>query len=88
MSGLCGCEDVQFYWRITVEDFDIVDTDVHDQLLKMITDLCLTIRGFFTPVNGWNIISKPTRNVLNVQRAYTSIFIRTLLIRIFIIVMY
>ena len=46
ISNLCSCEDVQFYWCITAADFDTVNTDVHDHLMKMITDLFVTIRGF------------------------------------------
>ena len=34
--SLCGCEDVQFCCCITAADFGIVNTDVHNHLLKMI----------------------------------------------------
>ena len=43
-SILCGCEDVQFSWCNTAADFDIVNTDVHNHLLKLITNLFMTIR--------------------------------------------
>ena len=46
ISSLCDCEDVLFCWCITAADFDIVDTDVHNHLLKMIIDLFVTVRGF------------------------------------------
>ena len=46
LSSSCSCEDVQFYWCITAAEFEVIDTDVHDDLLKMIVDLFVTIRGF------------------------------------------
>ena len=46
LEKLITSEDVQFYWCIAAADFNIVDVDVHDALLRLIADLYLTIRGF------------------------------------------
>ena len=46
LKSLCRCDDVQFYWCISAADFEVVDTDVHEHVLKMVVDLFLTIRGF------------------------------------------
>lgn len=39
-------EDVTFYWCIAASDFTIEDEEAHAELLYMITELFITIRGF------------------------------------------
>ena len=39
-------DDVQFYWIICQADFEVDDEQVCETLLKMITELYLTVRGF------------------------------------------
>lgn len=46
ISSLNDSEDIQFYWCIAAAEFDVVDTDVHDHLLRMIKELFVTMRGF------------------------------------------
>ena len=46
LEKLITNEDIQFYWCIAAADFNIVDVDVHDVLLRFIADLYLTIQGF------------------------------------------
>ena len=46
LAKLIANEEVQFHWSIATAAFDVDDIEVHDNLLKMIAELFLTIRGF------------------------------------------
>ena len=46
VKKLMKSENVLFYWCIATADFEVDDVEVHEQLLKMIIELFLTIRGF------------------------------------------
>ena len=46
VERLIKSEDGQFYWCITMADFEVDDVEVHDHLLMMIVELFVTIRGF------------------------------------------
>ena len=45
-SQLLSSDDVQFYWSIAVADFETDDEETHNQVLKLITELYITVRGF------------------------------------------
>ena len=59
LEKLIASEDVQFYWCIAAADFNIVDVDVHDALLRLIADLYLTVRGFSYASAWMESINKP-----------------------------
>ena len=46
VAKLVTNDDVQFYWSIATAAFDVDDTEVHETVLRKITELYITIRGF------------------------------------------
>ena len=46
VAKLVTNDDVQFHWSIATASFDIDDTEVHETVLRKITELYITIRGF------------------------------------------
>ena len=46
VSQLVSSEDVKFYWSIASADFETDGKEVHDQVLRLIVDLFITVRGF------------------------------------------
>ena len=45
-------DDVQLYWHIATAAFEVDEIDVSNNLLRMIVELYVTIRGF-SYANGW-----------------------------------
>lgn len=43
VTKLVTNEDVQFHWSIATAGFDVDDTEVHEAVLRMITELYITI---------------------------------------------
>ena len=46
VATLVTNDDVQFHWSIATAAFDVDDTEVHETVLRKITELYITIRGF------------------------------------------
>ena len=46
LAELITNEEVQFHWSIASAAFDVDNIEVHDEVLRMIAELYLTIRGF------------------------------------------
>ena len=46
LTKLVTNEEVQFHWSIAPAAFDVDDIEVHDNVLRRIAELYLTIRGF------------------------------------------
>jgi len=46
-KSITSSKNVLFYWLITTANFEIEDSDVHQELLKRIVELYVTIRCFF-----------------------------------------
>ena len=45
IAAVIADDDVKFYWLIVAADFEIEDTDLHNELLYKIIELYLTVRG-------------------------------------------
>ena len=39
-------DDVEFYWLIATADFEVDDREVHQEVLRKIVELYVTVRGF------------------------------------------
>ena len=46
VAKLVANEDVLFHWSIAAAGFDVDDVEIHEIVLRMITELYITIRGF------------------------------------------
>ena len=46
VANLVANADVLFHWPIAAAGFDVDDVEVHETVLRMITELYVTIRGF------------------------------------------
>ena len=46
VAKLVTNDDVQFHWSIATAAFDVDDTEVHETVLRKITELYITIGGF------------------------------------------
>ena len=46
VANLVANADVLFHWSIAAAGFDVDDVEVHETVLRMITELYVTIRGF------------------------------------------
>ena len=45
-KSILSSDDVLFYWLITTADFEIEDSEVHEELLTKIIELYVTIRCY------------------------------------------
>lgn len=46
IEKICSSDDVLFDWLISSADFEIEDNDAHEELLKKVVELFITVRGF------------------------------------------
>ena len=44
VSQLVSSDDVKFYWSITAADFERDDEDVHDEVLRLLVNLFISLR--------------------------------------------
>ena len=49
VTNLTQSDNVRFYWCIAAADFDDDDIEMHDELLHMLVELFVTVRGFAFP---------------------------------------
>ena len=80
IKGVISDDDVQFYWLIASENFEIDSRATHEILLKKIVELFLTVRGFSCTAvwMEWHKqINK--KKACNMQRACAERFMRELM---------
>ena len=74
VAKLVTNDDVQFHWSIATAAFDVDDTEVYETVLRKISELYITIRGF-AYASAWIKQYKHKKNQHSGQRVCVNNFI-------------
>ena len=70
-KSITSSENVLFYWLITTVDFEIEDSDVHEELL---TKIMSHSDAMLLPLSQWRSLNKTTRSQCSIQNLYIQLY--------------